>query len=104
MISAAGVPPEGAPAALERCVWQDWGIVLFWCRWRVLRRHLSVVCGRIGAECCSGAGEGIISGIRTAELRNIWENAEEVPEMMASPALEQQNRVILGKMLKECRR
>ena len=45
-----------------------------------------------------------MSGIRTAETGYIGENAGEVPEMMASPALEQQKRVILGKMLKECRR
>ena len=85
------MPLEGAPAALERCVWQNWGIVLFWFRWRVLQRHLSVVCGRIGAECCFGAGEGIISGIRIAETGYSGKNAEGVPEMISSPALEQQN-------------
>ena len=31
-----------------------------------------------------------MSGIRTAETRNIRENAEEVPEMVVCPALEQQ--------------
>ena len=39
-------------------------------------------------------------GIRTAESRHIGGNAEVVPEMAASPALEQQNQVKLGKMLK----
>ena len=38
-----------------------------------------------------------MSVTRTAERRNIEENAGEVPEMMASPALEQQNGFILGK-------
>ena len=46
---------------------------------------------------------GGISGIRTAESGYIGENAEEVPGMVVSPASEQQNEVILGKMLKECR-
>ena len=32
-----------------------------------------------------------------------WENAEVVPEMAACLALEQQNPVILGEMLKKCR-
>ena len=32
-----------------------------------------------------------MSGTRTAERRNIEENAEEVPEMVSSPAPEQQN-------------
>ena len=41
-----------------------------------------------------------MSGTRTAERRNIEENAEEVPEMVSCPALEQQKQVILGKMLK----
>ena len=41
-----------------------------------------------------------MSGIRTAETGYIGENAEGVPEMMASPALEQQKQVIPGKMLK----
>ena len=45
-----------------------------------------------------------MSGIRTAETRNIWENAEAVPEMVVCPALEQQKPVIYGKMLKQCRR
>ena len=74
------------------------------CRRRGPQRHLSVVCGRIGAECCFGAGEGIISGIRIAETGFYGENAEEVPEKASSPALEQQKRVILRKMLKKCRR
>ena len=41
-----------------------------------------------------------MSGIRTAEWVYIGENAEEVPEMVSCPALEQQKQVILGKMLK----
>ena len=45
-----------------------------------------------------------MSGIRTAEWVYIGENAEEVPEKASSPALEQQNGFILGKMLKKCRR
>ena len=45
-----------------------------------------------------------MSGIRTAETRNIRENAEEVPEMVVCPALEQQKPVIWWKMLKKCRR
>ena len=43
-------------------------------------------------------------GIRTAESGYIEENAEAVPEMAASPALEQQNLIIWGKLLKQCRR
>ena len=45
-----------------------------------------------------------MSGIRTAEWVYIGKNAEVVPEMMASPALEQQKQDILGKMLNKCRR
>ena len=45
-----------------------------------------------------------MSGIRSAETGYSGENAEGVPEMVSCPALEQQKRVILGKMLKECRR
>ena len=45
-----------------------------------------------------------MSVTRTAERRNIEENAGEVPEMVLCPALEQQKQVILGKMLKKCRR
>ena len=43
-------------------------------------------------------------GIRTAESHYLGENAEIVPEMIACPALEQQNQVKLRKMLKQCRR
>ena len=45
-----------------------------------------------------------MSGIRTAETRNIRENAEAVPEMVVCPALEQQKPVKMGKMPKQCRR
>ena len=41
-----------------------------------------------------------MSGIRTAETRNMVENAEAVPEMVVCPALEQQKPDISGKMLK----
>ena len=43
-------------------------------------------------------------GIRTAESHYLVGNAEVVPEMVVCAALEQQNPVILGKMLNECRR
>ena len=39
-------------------------------------------------------------GIRTAESHYLGENAEAVPEKAACPALEQQNQVKLGEMLK----
>ena len=45
-----------------------------------------------------------MSGIRTAETHNMVENAEEVPEKVVCPALEQQKPVIWWKMLKQCRR
>ena len=45
-----------------------------------------------------------MSGIRTAETRNMVENAEEVPEKVVCLALEQQKPVKMGKMLKQCRR
>ena len=45
-----------------------------------------------------------MSGIRTAETRNMVENAEAVPEKVSSPALEQQKPVKMVKMLKQCRR
>ena len=45
-----------------------------------------------------------MSGIRTAETGYSGENAEEVPEMVLCPALEQQKQDILGKMLEKCRR
>ena len=38
-------------------------------------------------------------GIRTAESHYLGENAEIVPEMIASPALEQQNLIIRWEML-----
>ena len=41
-----------------------------------------------------------MSGIRTAETQENSQNAEVVPEEVVSPALEQQNLLILGKMLK----
>ena len=45
-----------------------------------------------------------MSGVRTAETGYIGKNAGEVPEEVSCPALEQQKQVILGKMLKKCRR
>ena len=45
-----------------------------------------------------------MSGIRTAETRNIRENAEAVLEKVVCPALEQQKPIIWWKMLKKCRR
>ena len=45
-----------------------------------------------------------MSGIRTADPRKNGENAEEVPEKVSSPALEQQTPVKMVKMLKKCRR
>ena len=41
-----------------------------------------------------------MSGTRTAETSKNGQNAEEVPGKGASPALEQQNHLILGKLLK----
>ena len=57
-----------------------------------------------GFECCRSAGGGGMCGIRTAESGFIVENAEVEPEKGVCAALEQQNQVLLWKMLKECRR
>ena len=57
-----------------------------------------------GFECCRSAGEGGMCGIRTAESGFFGENAEEVPEKRVCAAPEQQNQVLLGKMLEKCRR
>ena len=88
--NAGEVPEMVLCPALEQQKQDILGKMLNKCRRRYHVRHLFSRNGLYWEKCWRSAGGGIMSGIRTAETGYSGENAEEVPEMVVSPALDQQ--------------